>query len=147
MPLKSVNRLPHILYFSASRCISDTISKGRKCPPMALNGKVKPCPLHSHPVQAGCEFIAKLLIFCFAVKSRCRRFLRLSVNRSHILQGFARCGFQRSARCDCLGGVLLGSLPFRLALLPCTIYARKKRKSYTKRKKILKNFCIDFKAF
>ena len=42
-------RLPHILYLSASRRISDTISKGRKRPPMALSAKPNSWPTGYSP--------------------------------------------------------------------------------------------------
>ena len=102
-----------------------TISTCREYKPMALVGKVKPCPLHSHPVQAGCRFTAKPLIYAVKVGSRSGhrryalsllRFRRLSANPSQILSSCSGGGFPlgcslRLAVCprSAWGGVLLGA--------------------------------------
>ena len=57
--------------------LSDTVSTCREYKPTALNDKVKPYPLHAHPVQAGCKFIAKPLIY----RKVGVQFRRFTVNR------------------------------------------------------------------
>ena len=105
--LLSAVRLPHIPIFDKPS-FSDTTSTCREYKPMALYGKVKPCPLHAHPVQAGCGFTAKPRIFCFAVQGQRIQFRRLSVNRSPFVCGVFRLRLLSAfalGGCFALGGV------------------------------------------
>ena len=84
--------------------LSDTISKGRKRPSMALYGKVKPYPRHSHAVPTAGRFTAKPQEFCFSAQGQSIQFRRMSANRSHIF-GSCRCGGLSAMLPVAVGGV------------------------------------------
>ena len=101
------NRPPHILYFPTSRRISHTISKGRKCPPMALTAEPNSQPTALSRSADSEEIYSQT--FCLLPLRSAIRFLRLSVNP-----------FRWWAVSSALLGSLplLGSLAWWLGVLP-----------------------------